>query len=260
MRFFALVLGAASLHAGLLTFGSFSALPATEGAPTSGVLITFSDSNPADTPGNFTGTINWGDGTTSAASFTGSNGSFSLSGAHTYVEEGTYSMLLNIADSAGDTGSAGGLTEVVSDAPLSGSSAAGFGFTPGVAVSRHSVDDLHRCKSERAGLGFCRQHLMGRWDTLVLRGDYVGRRECLRRERIAHIRGWRDIYGQRKYKRHWGIEHVGADYRRGDRDAGAGYDWDGVCWIRAPRAEADAQELTIPSGPTSATMEMKTPG
>jgi len=51
-------------------------------------IATFSDSNLSDTAGAFTAAINWGDGTTTAGTIVGSNGSFTVDGAHTYADEG----------------------------------------------------------------------------------------------------------------------------------------------------------------------------
>ena len=39
--------------------------------------------------GDFTATINWGDGTTTAGTVIGSNGSFTVAGGHTYADEGS---------------------------------------------------------------------------------------------------------------------------------------------------------------------------
>ncbi len=134
MRLLALTIYAASLHAGVLTFGSFSPVPGTEGAQLSGVLATFSDSNVADTAGNLSATINWGDSTTSAGIISGSNGAFSLSGGHTYAEEGSYTVQLGVQDGVGDIASTTG-TEMVNDAQLTGTASSPFGFTANVALT-----------------------------------------------------------------------------------------------------------------------------
>ena len=54
------------------------------------------DGNHADTAGGFTATINWGDGTTTAGSIVGSNGSFSVEGGHTYADEGNYDVTATV--------------------------------------------------------------------------------------------------------------------------------------------------------------------
>ena len=60
------------------------------------VVTGFTDGNLGDLPGGFVATINWGDGTTSAASIVGSNGSFSVEGGHTYADEGNFSLTSTI--------------------------------------------------------------------------------------------------------------------------------------------------------------------
>ena len=52
-------------------------------------IASFTDSNTTDSACGFTATIDWGDGTPSAGTVTGSNGSFAVSGGHTYADEGT---------------------------------------------------------------------------------------------------------------------------------------------------------------------------
>src|SRR5208282_1030833 len=70
--------------------GQITLTSATEGvALTSQTVATFTDTNASDTAGIFTATINWGDGTTSAGTITGSNGAFAVAGSHTYADEGS---------------------------------------------------------------------------------------------------------------------------------------------------------------------------
>ena len=54
---------------------------------------------------DFTATINWGDGTTSAGAVTGSAGSFAIAGTHTFAEEGGYTVTVTVTD-PNTTGSA----------------------------------------------------------------------------------------------------------------------------------------------------------
>ncbi len=119
MRFFAaLIFGTVSLHAGTLSFTTFPSISSTEGSIFNGVLGTFTDSNTSDTASTFTGIVNWGDGTTSTPTITGGLGTFSLSGGHTYAEEGTYSVVLNVIDVAADSATGTG-TATLADAALS---------------------------------------------------------------------------------------------------------------------------------------------
>ena len=74
----------AGFHVTALSFS------ASEGSSFSGMVATFTDSDLAQTVSNFTATIDWGDGTTTAGTVSGSSGSFAVSGSHTYADEGTF--------------------------------------------------------------------------------------------------------------------------------------------------------------------------
>jgi PKD domain len=88
-------------------------------APVSGTVATFSDGNPIATTADFTAsTIDWGDGTSSAATVTGpSSGTFSVSGSHSYAEDGTYTITVTIRDDGGITRTVTS-TAVIADPPL----------------------------------------------------------------------------------------------------------------------------------------------
>jgi hypothetical protein len=70
--------------------GQMALNAATEGTAlaNSTPVATFSDTNTSDTAGGFTGTINWGDGTTTTGTVVGGAGSFTVEGGHTYADEG----------------------------------------------------------------------------------------------------------------------------------------------------------------------------
>ena len=73
--------------------------------PSNTVIATFVDPDLSDTAGSFTSTINWGDGTTSAGTVSGSNGSFTVDGGHTYADEGNFSVVASLVrTSDNDTG------------------------------------------------------------------------------------------------------------------------------------------------------------
>jgi hypothetical protein len=60
-------------------------MSATAGQSFSGVVATFTNTNTTAAAGQFTATINWGDGTTSTGTITADpNGGFNISGTHTY--------------------------------------------------------------------------------------------------------------------------------------------------------------------------------
>ena len=83
---------------------SGSPVSATEGSSTGTVTVaTFTDANPSATAGDFTATINWGDGTSSSGTITEDPNTkiFSVNGAaHTYTEEGHYTITARSPTSA----------------------------------------------------------------------------------------------------------------------------------------------------------------
>lgn len=84
-------------------------LQATEGHLYDGPIGTFTDANLTDTPANFTATIDWGDGSaTSPGTVTGANGQFTVSGQHTYIEEGNYPLRATVTQDNGATITLGG--------------------------------------------------------------------------------------------------------------------------------------------------------
>jgi hypothetical protein len=109
-----------------------------EGAAFTNVTVaTFTDLNPG-TVANYTAVIRWGDGTTSSGSISSGPGSaFTVTGSHTYTEEGSYTYATDV------TFSPPSLTDIglnspasVADAPLNlVSTASPIPFTPGVALS-----------------------------------------------------------------------------------------------------------------------------
>lgn len=102
-------------------------LTAQEGTAFSGAVVTFTD-NSSDTAGNFSATINWGDGTTTTGSIVNTGpGAFDVRGAHTYADEGTYNTTVALSDADGEFSSVAG-SFTVGDAPLSGSATSPTAF------------------------------------------------------------------------------------------------------------------------------------
>ena len=73
------------------------------------------DGNHADTAGGFTATIDWGDGTASAGTIVGSNGSFDVEGGHTYADEGNFTVTASIVRTSDATTVSNSQTVVVND-------------------------------------------------------------------------------------------------------------------------------------------------
>jgi hypothetical protein len=96
-------------------------LPVTgiEGVAYTGVLATFTDANTLAVVGDFTASINWGDGSpNSAGTITANNnGGFNVTGTHTYTLQGTKAITATITGNGGGTAIANS-TMTVNDSPL----------------------------------------------------------------------------------------------------------------------------------------------
>jgi hypothetical protein len=83
--------------AGLTAFPTTFA--ATEGVAFNGVVATFTDSRGGAVPSDFTASITWGDGSTTAGTVAATGGgTFTVSGIHTYADEGTFSVPVQVKD------------------------------------------------------------------------------------------------------------------------------------------------------------------
>jgi hypothetical protein len=70
----------------------------------SGTVAAFSDANSTAASGDFTATIDWGDGTpASTGTVTGSGGSYTVTGAHTYTATGPFVISTHVADDGGSS-------------------------------------------------------------------------------------------------------------------------------------------------------------
>src|SRR5262249_53538220 len=95
-----LAVTSASLSATAVNFS------ATAGAPFSGSVATFTTPDKIDGAAAFTAVITWGDGSTTAGVVSGSNGSFTVSGSHTYAAAGSPAVSVLITHKLGYTTSA----------------------------------------------------------------------------------------------------------------------------------------------------------
>ena len=119
--------GTTSVADAPLTAGILTASGGVEGDTAAALTAAFTDANPSATTGDFSGTINWGDGNTTpftSGAVSESNGIFTVSGSHQYAEAGTYDPTVTINDAGGSTTTDTGTT-TVADAPLT---AAGFQY------------------------------------------------------------------------------------------------------------------------------------
>jgi len=107
---------------------------AVEGASFSGTVATFTDPDPNATASEYAATIDWGDGPPTAGTITGpTGGPFTVSGTHTYKEEGTYAVTVVITDVDTPTNNATAhSTAHVADAPL----------TPGTLTLNDGVEGV----------------------------------------------------------------------------------------------------------------------
>jgi hypothetical protein len=86
---------------------------ATAGTAFSATVATFTDADPAGTPSDYTATIDWGDGGTSAGAIIDvPSGGFSVSGSHTYAAGGAYSTTVVVSDAGGASATATSTADV----------------------------------------------------------------------------------------------------------------------------------------------------
>ncbi|HVX09989.1 MAG TPA: CARDB domain-containing protein [Pirellulales bacterium] len=94
------------------------AISPTEGAAFSGSVATFTGSDPSGTSTDFTASIVWGDGATTAGTVAGTANGYSVVGSHTYAEAGALVPLaIIITDEVGNHTTISNPT-TVADAPL----------------------------------------------------------------------------------------------------------------------------------------------
>ena len=97
---------------------------ATEGSPFTGTVATFTDPDTNATAAEYSATIDSGDGSSSAGTISGlKGGPFTVSGSHTYKEEGTYTVKVHITDTDSINPADATSTANVADAALPASPA-----------------------------------------------------------------------------------------------------------------------------------------
>jgi uncharacterized protein (TIGR03118 family) len=90
-------------------------------------VATFTDAGGAEPAANYSATIDWGDGSSSAGTVAASGSTFSVMGSHTYSSAGAHTITTNIKDDGGSTATATSSTSsgylrlnLVSDQPGDG--------------------------------------------------------------------------------------------------------------------------------------------
>ena len=97
---------------------------ATEGHAMTATVATFTDADTNATASEYSATIDWGDGSTSTGTIAGTAAAFTVSGTHTYAEEGSEAVTVTITDTDNSSSSARTSSTVsVADALLSASPA-----------------------------------------------------------------------------------------------------------------------------------------
>lgn len=114
-----------------LSLSPVSTIAANAGKTFSGVVATFTDSNPAAVPSDFTATIDWGDGTPPTTGTVGvltghirhaaGDPAFQVTGTHTYATGGAKTVAVSVANSGGQRGSVQSPMSVTAP-PVGGSS------------------------------------------------------------------------------------------------------------------------------------------
>jgi hypothetical protein len=129
-----LLIGAArQVSATVITVDLVFPFSVSEGSAFSGIIATFGDDNPAASPSDFNASIDWGDGTSlTAGAVNNDSGLFSVSGTHTYADEGTFTVTMTINDNPPGTGTATATcTATVSEGDTLSGSPAIFSPPPG---------------------------------------------------------------------------------------------------------------------------------
>ena len=113
-------------------------ISATEGGVFTGPVASFTVSDPTRTATDFTAAIGWGDGSTSAGAVSATTGGFTVSGSHTYVEEGSFPVNVVVQELGGSSATGNG-TATVGDAPLAITFQQDVPAQQGLAFSRSLV-------------------------------------------------------------------------------------------------------------------------
>ncbi|HEX7377602.1 MAG TPA: TIGR03118 family protein [Pirellulales bacterium] len=133
------VAGTALVADGNTLTATAAAVSGSQGTAFSGAVATFTDTFPA-APGIFAASIDWGDGATSDGTVSVTAGVFTVSGAHTYLDNGAFSVTATVHDIGGTAGATVHATATIADAnvlhatPASVTAVAGQTLTAALAT------------------------------------------------------------------------------------------------------------------------------
>jgi PKD repeat protein len=121
-----------------------TAITPTEGTSFSGTVATFTTTYTGNVASDFVATIDWGDGNTTTGVVSGSNGSFTVSAsgtvAHTYADEGAYSITVTVKDDSPGTATISAKTSItVGEADTLSVTASSISPTEGTALTNTQV-------------------------------------------------------------------------------------------------------------------------
>ena len=95
-------------------------------ALTNVTVATFTDDNTVSGPGEFFATVDWGDGTTTSGTVSGGSGNFTVSGSHTYTQNGQDAISVTVTEDPNNPEATAfanvGSTALIGVAPVSGAS------------------------------------------------------------------------------------------------------------------------------------------
>lgn len=118
--------------------GEGASLTGTEGAAVAATVATFASSDTAAAAGDFTATIDWGDGSSSAGTMSSNgDGGFNITASHKYAEEATDTIQVTVADKSGHTLTINA-ADKMADAPLTASGVT-VQLAPGSTVNNAPV-------------------------------------------------------------------------------------------------------------------------
>jgi hypothetical protein len=95
-------------------------------ALTNVTVATFTDANLTSGPGEFVATVDWGDGTTTVGTISGGSGAFTVTGSHTYTQNGQDAIIVNVSEDPNNSQATAFVsvasTALIGLAPVSGGS------------------------------------------------------------------------------------------------------------------------------------------